>query len=140
MNNTLVLKEGMEKIIKDSHQQLQNGDFFNWEKIYQIGEYLVENKYNMSENDFKKWIEKTFKSQKHYAKFYMTMYRNQNVVKRLNMNNILVDNQTKVHKVLNKSSEKLSASNSITDKLIIENVADYVQKYISWLKRDGKIK
>ena len=130
----------MEKIIKDSHQQLQNGDFFNWEKIYQIGEYLVENKYNMSENDFKKWIEKTFKSQKHYAKFYMTMYRNQNVVKRLNMNNILVDNQTKVHKVLNKSSEKLSASNSITDKLIIENVADYVQKYISWLKRDGKIK
>jgi ferric iron reductase protein FhuF len=140
VNNTLVLKEGMEKIIKDSHQQLQNGDFFNWEKIYQIGEYLVENKYNMSENDFKKWIEKTFKSQKHYAKFYMTMYRNQNVVKRLNMNNILVDNQTKVHKVLNKSSEKLSASNSITDKLIIENVADYVQKYISWLKRDGKIK
>ena len=140
MNNTLVLKEGMEKIIKDSHQQLQNGDFFNWEKIYQIGEYLVENKYNMSENDFKKWIEKTFKSQKHYAKFYMTMYRNQNVVKRLNMNNILVDNQTKVHKVLNNSSEKLSASNSITDKLIIENVADYVRKYISWLKSDGKIK
>ena len=130
----------MDKLIKDSHQQLQNGDFFNWEKIYQIGEYLVENKYNMSENDFKKWIEKSFKSQKHYAKFYMTMYRNQNVVKRLNMNNILVDNQTKVHKVLNKSSEKLSASNSITDKLIIENVADYVQKYISWLKRDGKIK
>ena len=130
----------MDKLIKDSHQQLQNGDFFNWEKIYQIGEYLVENKYNMSENDFKKWIEKSFKSQKHYAKFYMTMYRNQNVVKRLNMNNILIDNQTKVHKVLNNSSEKLSASNSITDKLIIENVADYVRKYISWLKSDGKIK
>ncbi len=130
----------MEKIIKDLHLQIQNDDFFNWEKIYQIGEYLVENKYTMSVNDFNIWIENMFPSQEHYAKFYMTMYRNQNVVNRLNMNNSLTDNQNRVQQILKKSTKKLLASNSSTDKMIIENVADYIQRYITWLKSDGKIK
>ena len=129
----------MEKLIKDLHLQLQDGDFFSWEKIYQIGEYLVENKYTMSVADFNNWIEKTFPLQEHYAKFYMTMYRNQNVVKRINMNNTLTDNQSKVQQILNESNEKLLASNSATDKLIIENVADYIRRYISWLKDDRKL-
>ena len=93
----------MVKLIKDLHHQLQKGDFFNWEKIYQIGEFLVENKYTMSVNDFNKWIEKTFPSQEHYARFYMAMYRNQNVVNRLNMNDRLYENETRVQKVLSQS-------------------------------------
>jgi len=129
----------MEKLIKDLHRQLQRGDFFNWEKIYQIGEYLVENKYTMSAIDFNKWIKKTFPSQEHYAKFYMTMYRNQNIVNRINMNDKLKDNETRVQKVLGHSTDKLLASNSAMDKMIIENVADYISKYISWLKSDAKI-
>ena len=129
----------MEKLIKDLHLQLQKGDFFNWEKIYQIGEFLVENKYTMSVNDFKKWIEKTFPSQEHYAKFYMTMYRNQNVVNRLNMNDRLNDNETRVQRVLGQSTEKILASNSPMDKLILENVADYIRRYISWLKSDSRV-
>jgi len=129
----------MEKLIKDLHLQLQKGDFFNWEKIYQIGEFLVENKYTMSVNDFKKWIKKTFPSQEHYAKFYMTMYRNQNVVNRLNMNDRLNDNETRVQRVLGQSTEKILASNSSMDKLILENVADYIRRYISWLKSDSTV-
>jgi hypothetical protein len=129
----------MEKLIKDIHLQLQNGDFFNWEKIYQIGEFLVENKYTMSVNDFGSWLEALFPSQTHYAKFYMTMYRNQNVVNKLNMNDRLNDNETRVQKVLSLSTEKILASNSSMDKRILENVADYIRRYISWLKRDGKV-
>jgi len=129
----------MEKLIKDFHRQLQKGDFFCWEKIYQIGEYLVEHKYSMSENDFNGWLDKLFPSQTYYAKFYMTMYRNQNVVNRLNMNDRLKDNETRVQRVLSHSKEKILASNSSTDKMILENVADYIRKYISWLKSDGKI-
>jgi hypothetical protein len=129
----------MDKLIKDLHFQLQKGDFFGWEKIYKIGEYLVEHKYTMSENDFRSWLEALFPSQTHYAKFYMTMYRNQNVVNRLNMNDRLNDNETRVQKVLGQSTEKLLASNSSMDKLILENVADNIRRYISWLKNDGKV-
>jgi hypothetical protein len=129
----------MEKLVKDLHRQLQHGDFFGWEKIFQIGEYLVEKKYSMSEKDFGSWLESLFPSQLHYAKFYMAMYRNQNVVNRLNMNDRLKDNETRVQRVLSHSEEKILASNSSTDKLILENVADYIRKYISWLKSDGKI-
>ena len=129
----------MEKLIKDLHKQLQKGDFFGWEKIYQIGEFLVEQKYSMSEKDFDSWLEALFPSQVHYAKFYMTMYRNQNVVNRLNMNDRLKDNETRVQRVLSHSEEKILASNSSTDRMILENVADYIRKYMSWLKNDGKI-
>ena len=129
----------MEKLIKDLHRQLQKDDFFGWEKIYQIGEFLVEQKYSMSGKDFESWLQKLFPSQVQYAKFYMTMYRNQNVVNRLNMNDRLKENETRVQKVLSHSEEKLLASNSSTDKLILENVADYIRKYITWLKSDGKI-
>ena len=93
----------------------------------------------MSVNDFNKWIEKTFSSQEHYARFYMAMYRNQNVVNRLNMNDRLYENETRVQKVLSQSTEKILASNSPMDKLILENVADYIRRYISWLKSDGKV-
>ena len=129
----------MEKLIKDLHRQLQNGDFFGWGKIYQIGEYLVEHKYTMSQKDFETWLEALFPSQNQYAKFYMTMYRNQNVVNRLNMNDRLKDNETRVQKVLSYSEKKILTSNSPTDKIILENVADYIRKYIFWLKTDGKI-